>query len=98
MGIQSVSTHSKPAPKATCPKCGRPVAVVKSGRCSYCGTWTGELLANPAPMSSLPPEVLLALEAPAGRSSRGAVWGRRLLSLGVLGIVMILFAGTCMRS
>lgn len=97
MGIQGVAASIKPAPKATCPRCRRPVAVLKSGRCSYCGAVFDA--ARPAAEVPAHPEVLIALDPQAaGRSSPRAVWLRRLIALGAAFTLTALFARACMRS
>lgn len=76
------------------------MVVLRSGRCSYCGAETAEPGAGTATSAvpAIPPEVLIALEPRAAEGSGGAVWARRALSLGVLGILVALFAGTCMKT
>jgi len=97
VGIQRIAASNKPAPKATCPRCRRPVAVLRSGRCSYCGA----VLDPSRPAAEIPshPEALIALDprAVSERSPR-MVWIRRLMALGAASALAGLFARACMRS
>ena len=97
MGIRGVPASIKPAPKATCPRCGRPVVVLKSGRCSYCGA----VLDASRPAVEVPahPEALIALDphAASGSSPR-VVWLRRMIALGGASLLTALFARACMKS
>ena len=76
------------------------MVVLRSGRCSYCGAEAGEPGAGTTirTVPAIPPEVLIALEPRAEGGSGRAVWARRALSLGVLGILVALFTGTCMKT
>jgi hypothetical protein len=97
MGIQGVPARIKPAPKASCRRCGRPVAVLKSGRCSYCGV----VLDPSRPVPAVPehPEALIALDPTArATTSSGSVWLRRLIALGGVSLLTALFARACMKS
>ncbi len=109
MGIRGFGPRPRPAPKATCAGCGRPVALLRSERCVYCGAATGDRVAppvaavaggaaTPVPVSKLPPELLIALEPrPSPVTTRG-MWLRRILALGGAGILTALVMGPCMRS
>jgi hypothetical protein len=85
-------------PKATCPGCKRPVALLKSARCVYCGTALGGQGAAPAPASKLPAEVLIALEPRQRDTARGSVWFRRILALAGAGLLTALVMGPCMKA
>jgi len=98
MGISGVSSHLKPVPKATCPGCRRPVALLKSDRCVYCGTAIGGPPSPAAPGSRLPAEALIALEPRARTVSSGKVWLRRVLALGGAGLLVALVIGLCMKA
>src|SRR5206468_9322321 len=37
MGIKGITPPPGPTPKALCPSCHRPVALLKAGKCVYCG-------------------------------------------------------------
>src|SRR5258706_1957019 len=37
MGIQTIPPPDHAVPKALCPKCHRPIAMVRTGKCAYCG-------------------------------------------------------------
>jgi hypothetical protein len=97
MGIQGVPARIKPAPKATCPRCRRPVAVLKSGRCSYCGA----ILDPSRPAAEVPahPEALIALDPQATvRTSPRIVWLRRMAAMGAVSALVGLFARSCVSS
>ena len=85
-------------PKATCPGCRRPVALLKSARCVYCGTALGGPSVPAGPASKLPAEALIALEPRARSDSTGSLWLRRVLALGVAGLLTALVMGPCMRT
>jgi len=38
MGVRNLASTPKPEPKGTCSSCGRPLAILKTGQCVYCGT------------------------------------------------------------
>lgn len=98
VGIRGVTSSPRPAPKATCPRCGRPVALLRSARCVYCGAETGTPEAVAASGPRLPPEALIALEPRAHEVSSRSVWLRRVIALGGAGLVVALVMGPCMRS
>lgn len=98
MGIRSVPERIRPAPKAACPRCRRPVAVIKAGRCSYCGAVLDLVLATRTPAPTLPPEALIALEPRGSAASSRTAWIRRMVALGAAVTLVALFTGTCMRS
>ena len=97
MGISGVAPRPKPVPKATCPGCRRPVALLKSDRCVYCGATTGSATVA-APASKLPAELLIALEPRANAVSTRSIWLRRVLALGGAGLLTALIMGPCMKA
>ena len=73
--------------------------MAKAGRCLYCGTTIDESLAvaHDASRVMVPPELMFALEPrPEGRAT-GSKWLRRLIALGVAGVVLAVFVAQCMR-
>jgi hypothetical protein len=80
----------------TCPTCRRPVAVLRSGLCSYCGAVVGPVDRSAARASSIPPEVLIALE-PRTHDS-GSKWLRRTVALGAAGVLLAVFIKACMKA
>ena len=103
MGIRGVSPLPKPVPRAICPGCRRPVALLRSERCVYCGAPTGGggALAAPSagvPASKLPAQLLIALEPRASAISTRSIWLRRVLALGAAGLLTALVMGPCMRT
>lgn len=98
MGISGVSPHRRLAPKATCPGCKRPAALLKSGRCVYCGADLGTQAQTLAPASKLPAELLIALEPRPKTVSSGSVWFRRIIALGGAGLITALVMGPCMKA
>lgn len=97
MGIQGVAARIKPAPKASCSRCGRPVVVLKSGRCSYCGAVLDP--SRPAPGVPEHPEALIALDPRAtDRTPPRIVWLRRMAALGAASALIGLFARSCIGS
>lgn len=85
-------------PKATCPGCKRPVALLKSGRCVYCGADLGGPAQALAPASKLPAELLIALEPRPKAASSGSIWFRRILALGGAVLLTALVMGPCMKA
>ena len=83
-------------PKVTCPTCRRPVAVLRSGLCSYCGAVVGPVDRTFARASSIPPEALVALEPRPHES--GSRWLRRTVALGAAGVLLAVFVRACMKS
>jgi hypothetical protein len=98
MGISGVAPRPKPVPKATCPGCQRPVALLKSDRCLYCGASTGGAAVAAAPTSKLPAELLIALEPRASTVTTRTIWLRRVFALGGAGLLTALVMGPCMRT
>ena len=103
MGIRGVAGQPKPVPRATCPGCGRPVALLKSEQCLYCGAPTVAVpglapsRATESPRAKLPVELLIALEPRKRTVSSRSIWLRRVLALGAAGLLTVLFMGPCMR-
>lgn len=98
MGISGVSAARKPVPKAVCPGCGRPVVMLKSDRCLYCGVETGTAAAPAATASRIPAQALIALEPRARENGTGSRWMRRAVALGIAGLLLALFVGQCMKT
>ena len=97
MGIHGIAKPKRPEPKAKCPQCGRPVVVLKSGKCSYC---QAAIDGAPRPAEAhvtLPPELLLALQPRAATISSGSRWTRRVIAVGATALLMAVFMGTCMK-
>jgi len=74
------------------------VAVLRSGKCFYCGA---EIPGSPGAAEekgALPPELLLALEPHAARVSRGSKWIRRTIAFGATAVLVAAIMGSCMRA
>lgn len=73
--------------------------MAKAGRCLYCGTTIDEALAvaHDESRTPMPPEMMFALEPRTEGRSRGSKWLRRLIALGVAGLLLAVFVGQCMR-
>jgi len=95
VGISGVSPRPKPVPKVTCPTCRRPVAVLRSGLCSYCGAVVGPADRPAARASAIPPAVLIALEPRAHES--GSKWLSRAIALSAAGVLLAVFIKACMK-
>jgi len=94
VGIQGVAARIKPAPKANCRRCGRPVAVLRTGRCSYCGAVLDP--SRPAPEIPEHPESLIALDPEAKvPTPPRMVWLRRFIAMGIVSAMIGLFARSC---
>ncbi len=98
MGISGVSPHRRPVAKATCPGCRRPVALLKSDRCVYCGTAVGGPSTPALRATKLPAELLIALEPRASAITSRSMWLRRFIALGGAGLLIALIMGPCMRA
>jgi len=85
-----------PAPRALCPSCGRPVALLRAGACLYCGaamTPTGPAL---EPASKIPPQMLVLLEPRARTPDVGRRWLMRVGAiLTGMSAVILLLTGPC---
>lgn len=100
MGIHAVSRQPSPTPepKATCPSCHRPIAVLKSGKCLYCGNAIRGALHVVEGKAGLPVELQFALQPREGKLSNRAKWIRRIIALGVSSLIVALIMGPCMKS
>jgi hypothetical protein len=98
MGIQGISRQPANEPKASCPSCRRPVAVLKTGRCSYCGAPLPGALHVVGSTPGLPPELLLSLQPRTPQVSKRTRWIRRLIGLGVASLLVAAIMGPCMKS
>ena len=88
---------AKPVPKALCPSCGRPVALLTAASCLYCGA----AQASPAPAkegaSKIPAQMLVMLEPRAHDRKRGKVWLFRAGGI-LIGIMLVTaLIGPCVR-
>lgn len=97
MGVSGVSPGHKPVPKAICPGCRRPIVVLKSDRCLYCGRATGNPAAPAAPASRLPADALIALEPRQVTFSATSKWLRRGIALGFAGLLTAIVVLLCMK-
>jgi hypothetical protein len=95
-----------PEPKATCPGCGRPVAMARIGRCVYCGGEVeipadaapaptpapvpGPGAAPGAPVAALPVELLIALEPRERQRNVRRLWVVRIGAIAVVMLVLML--------
>ncbi len=98
MAIHGSALPPGPKPKAACPRCGRPVAVLKSGKCFYCGV---EIPGSPPPAQSkvaLPPDLLLAFAPRAASVSTGSQWIRRMIAFGATALLLAAIMGPCMKA
>lgn len=98
MGISGVSKGHKPVPKATCPGCKRPVVLLKSDRCLYCGAATGGPGIEATPASRLPADALIALEPRPVTVSTTSRWLRRGIAFGFAGLLTLVVVLLCMRA
>ena len=90
MGISGVSPAPKPVPKATCPGCRRPIVLLKSDRCLYCGAATGKPAAPATPASRLPADALIALEPRPREVDTGSKWMRRVIAIALAGLLIVI--------
>jgi hypothetical protein len=97
MGISGVSPAPKPVPKAICPGCRRPIVLLKSDRCLYCGAATGKPAPPAAPASRLPADALIALEPRQREAGTGSKWLRRVIALGFAGLLTAIVVLLCMK-
>jgi hypothetical protein len=98
MAIHSISRPPAPEPKATCPTCHRPVALLKSGKCIYCGAPLPGALHLVEPWRGLPPDVLLSLQPRTAEVSIRTRWIRRMIAFGVSSLLVSGIVGPCMKS
>lgn len=97
-----MSSVSKPQPKAVCAGCGRPMAVLKAGRCVYCGAAgaaTGAIAgaeARPAVNLQLVQAQAL-LEPRVETKPRWVKWVVRSVALAAGIFVALLFLGPCTK-
>ena len=95
MGIQSIPKPKGPEPKARCPRCKRPVAMMARGACVYCGVTlgTGGDPASAGAGPAMPPELIIAFD-PSLRAKRGGgdKWLIRVLALTIVGFVIGIIA------
>jgi hypothetical protein len=98
MGTHGISLLPPPEPKATCPSCHRPVAVLKSGRCLYCSAPIPGALHVVEPGRGMPPDVLLSIQPRAAEVSSRTRWIRRMIAFGVASMLVGAIMGPCMKS
>jgi len=98
MGIHGIAQPPRPEPKATCPRCRRPVAVLKTGKCSYCQAEIPGSAVQTQVKAALPPELLLAFEPRAVTVSTRSKWIRRAIALGVAALLVAGVMALCMKS
>jgi hypothetical protein len=99
MGIKGVSPPPGPAPKALCPSCHRPVALLKAGKCVYCGATIPGLAPAAAAISkgTLPSELALPELMIAGDMENRAKWARRIIAFGGMALLIAAMMGACMK-
>jgi hypothetical protein len=99
MGIKGITPPPGPAPKALCPSCHRPVALLKAGKCVYCGaTIPGLVPALPTgPKGSLPTEIPLPELMVADDMQNRAKWARRIIAFGGMALLIAAMMGACMK-
>jgi hypothetical protein len=83
MGIRALAAPPRPEPKASCPSCGRPLAVIASGKCIYCGSAMPGVLAVVPPKSKIPAELLVQLEPRGEVRSTREKWLVRIVVFGI---------------
>ena len=98
MGIQRIAPQPEKEPRAICPSCRRPVVVLKTGKCSYCGAPLPGAVPVVASARGLPPEVLVSLEPRTAVVSSRSKWIRRMLAVGVTFLLVAAVMGSCMKS
>ena len=96
MGVRNLATVQKPEPKATCASCGRPLAILKTGQCVYCGAKVPGLtvVRNPAEIQLAQAVALLEPRPPENTNRR---WLIRIGAIALGGAVLAIVIGTCMR-
>jgi len=97
MGIHAVAKAPRPEPKATCPSCHRPVAMMKSGKCLYCGQPLPGALQVVETRPGLPPELMFALQPRTSQITPRTKWIRRAIAMGISSLLVGLFMGPCMN-
>ena len=97
MGISGVSQGHKPVPKATCPGCRRPIVLLKSDRCLYCGAATGGPGIDATPASRLPADAIIALEPRAVAVSATSKWLSRGIALCCAGLLTAIVVLLCLK-
>ncbi len=98
MAIHRVAPAPRPAPKATCPTCHRPVAVLKRGKCLYCGTEIPGLASGARSEHTRPPDLLIAFPPRAASVPDRSRWVRGLIALGVSVMLVAAMMGACMKA
>jgi len=99
MGIKGITPPPGPTPKALCPSCHRPVALLKAGKCVYCGAISPGLVpALPAtPKGTLPTEIPLPELMVADDMQNRAKWARRIIAFGGMALLIAAMMGACMK-
>jgi hypothetical protein len=98
MGIRAVPQQPSPEPKATCHSCHRPISVLKSGKCVYCGEPIPGALRVVEARPSLPSEFFFSTQPRADKLSIRAKWMRRAVAMGVSSLLVAAIMGPCMKS
>lgn len=98
-----MSPAPKPQPKAVCSGCGRPMAVLKAGRCVYCGAAGAVTGAAAAGEAARPPVNLQLVQAQAMLEPRLATkpgwmkWVVRSVAAAAGVFIALLFLGPCAK-
>jgi hypothetical protein len=99
MNLDSLREH-RPQAKANCSKCGRPLSIMRSGTCIYCGHVNDAVIlakdASPGRVRDAA-ALLAQLETPAPQKPKVSKWGMRFLALGLGALLVWMFVGPCMR-
>lgn len=98
MGIHAVARPQAPEPKATCPSCQRPIVVLKSGKCLYCGNPIPGAIHAVEAKPGVPPELMFALQPREAQVSNSSKWIRRFIAAGVASILIAFFVRACMKT
>jgi hypothetical protein len=99
MGIRAVSLPPRPEPKATCPSCKRPIALLRTGKCIYCGANVpGALrLVTSETREALPvEEAMLQVQLQAAGKEKRNPWPVRIMAFGAASLLTAALIGPCM--
>jgi hypothetical protein len=97
MRLEAASRGRSPAPKAICPGCGRPIAMLKAGQCLYCGKRVGGAVvpvSDGERMRAMAEAMLLPRRVSGGQ---GRKWAIRLGAVAISAFVVLGVLGSCMK-
>jgi hypothetical protein len=97
MGVRNFAAMPKPEPKESCSSCGRPLAILKTGQCVYCGTKVPGLTVVKSP-DQLQLAKASALLEPRPHENTKQRWLIRIAASVVGSGVLALIVRSCMKS